>query len=303
MRALSLVLFFITCVYCYDYNKVLLRDVEVLTFNKNEYTIAGRNPSVPQLSCVGGTGRHFSNEIDVVQCYNKGYDGTDVNWKCESVMRPDLKLGKADVVCEGFLYPDDPYILKGSCSLEFELNVVNSLYKRFNIPVNAPVSTPSLSHTPSQQFNQYRPINTPRQSAPVKYPTPVNNYQRVNKMDDMNSYNSWILSVVHAIKYIFNLIYDVFIKIIYIIGYSLILIVPIYLCIKYPGEIFCGFFYFILALLSASRDNDNVHIHNHNHIYTNNDTCSGSHISTSFTNNDNSSSSNISTTYAKTKRK
>jgi hypothetical protein len=31
------------------------------------------------------------------------------------------RLGKIEVVCEGYDYPDDPYILKGSCGLEYNL--------------------------------------------------------------------------------------------------------------------------------------------------------------------------------------
>ncbi len=37
-------------------------------------------------------------------------------------MDNDFRLGRVEVVCEGYDYPDDPYILKGSCGLEYTLD-------------------------------------------------------------------------------------------------------------------------------------------------------------------------------------
>ncbi|ELR16590.1 uncharacterized protein ACA1_087850, partial [Acanthamoeba castellanii str. Neff] len=36
-------------------------------------------------------------------------------------VRRDYKMGRIEVVCEGYDYPDDPYILKGSCGLEYRV--------------------------------------------------------------------------------------------------------------------------------------------------------------------------------------
>ena len=33
------------------------------------------------------------------------------------------RFGSVEVVCEGYDYPDDPYILKGSCGLEYTLEL------------------------------------------------------------------------------------------------------------------------------------------------------------------------------------
>jgi hypothetical protein len=30
-------------------------------------------------------------------------------------------MGRIEVVCEGYDYPDDPYILQGSCGLEYRV--------------------------------------------------------------------------------------------------------------------------------------------------------------------------------------
>lgn len=54
---------------------------------------------------------------DVVQCYNRGFDGVDVQWECKSQLDENVKFGKLNVICEGYDYPDDSYILAGSCGV------------------------------------------------------------------------------------------------------------------------------------------------------------------------------------------
>ena len=34
-------------------------------------------------------------------------------------MSNSYRFGKIEVVCEGYDYPDDPYILKGSCAVRY----------------------------------------------------------------------------------------------------------------------------------------------------------------------------------------
>ena len=58
----------------------------------------------------------------VVQCYNRGFDGVDVQWECKTDMDNDFRFGRVDVICEGYDYPDDPYITRGSCGLEYTLD-------------------------------------------------------------------------------------------------------------------------------------------------------------------------------------
>ena len=57
------------------------------------------------------------------QCYNRGFDGQDVQWECKADMDNLYRFGSVEVVCEGYDYPDDPYILKGSCGLEYTLEL------------------------------------------------------------------------------------------------------------------------------------------------------------------------------------
>ncbi len=114
-------------------DSVLLEDVQVLTFSKGEYTSGRRSSPIPKLNCVGGTAISQSGNVEVVQCYNMGFDGFDVNWKCESTIDDLYQLGKIEVSCEGYEHPDDPYILKNSCGLEFELNYTPKYYNQQRI--------------------------------------------------------------------------------------------------------------------------------------------------------------------------
>ena len=102
--------------------KVLLRDIQVLTLRQGQMTTGRRSSPVPQLNCVGGSAQgQFTPQV--VQCYNRGWDGQDVQWECKSDMDNLYRFGSVEVVCEGYDYPDDPYILKGSCGLEYTLEL------------------------------------------------------------------------------------------------------------------------------------------------------------------------------------
>jgi len=51
-----------------------------------------------------------------------GSDGQSINWKCLAELDSSVKFGTINVNCEGFLSPEDEYVLAGSCGLEYELD-------------------------------------------------------------------------------------------------------------------------------------------------------------------------------------
>jgi hypothetical protein len=57
---------------------VKLTDVSVLTLYHDKMTAGRRSAGVPQLKCVGGTAGCTTFVPQVVQCYNRGSDGVDV---------------------------------------------------------------------------------------------------------------------------------------------------------------------------------------------------------------------------------
>lgn len=44
-------------------------------------------------------------------------------WQCKADLENTYRFGQMEVSCEGYDYPDDPYILRGSCSLLFKLEL------------------------------------------------------------------------------------------------------------------------------------------------------------------------------------
>ncbi|WAQ85540.1 hypothetical protein PtA15_6A168 [Puccinia triticina] len=104
--------------------KVLLASIPTLTFFDGEQTSFRRTSAVDQLVCQGPGCKIF--RPDVIQCYNKGGSGTDINWRCEADLPAKLKLGRVEVGCEGWSHADDPYVLKGSCALTYTLKIDSS---------------------------------------------------------------------------------------------------------------------------------------------------------------------------------
>jgi hypothetical protein len=104
-------------------DKVKLVDIDTLTFVSGRHTTARRGRPLLQLECVRGNCNDESSSLlpVTVQCRNMGTDGIDVQWKCDAELDNRVKFGELEVSCEGYDNPDDPYVLKGSCRLEYEL--------------------------------------------------------------------------------------------------------------------------------------------------------------------------------------
>lgn len=102
--------------------KILLKNVKTLTLRDGLKTTHNRISPVPQLKCIGGTAKGLY-EVDVLRCKNQGssYDEDDIQWTCTADLPLEFKLGSTDVMCEGFTSSTDPYVLKGSCGVEYRL--------------------------------------------------------------------------------------------------------------------------------------------------------------------------------------
>lgn len=102
--------------------RVLLSSIKSLTLRQGLKTTHNRVSPLPQLNCVGGTAKDLY-DIDVLRCKNVGssYSDEDVEWTCTASLPAEFKLGSTDVICEGFTGSEDPYVLKGSCGVEYRL--------------------------------------------------------------------------------------------------------------------------------------------------------------------------------------
>jgi len=104
--------------------RIHFNDIRALTFRKGVYSTSRRLAPVPQLKCFGGPCHEF--DINTIQCRNIGHDGQLPQWECKT---PDLstrvKIDTHEVVCEGYEHTGDPYVLHGSCGLEYSLKRVD----------------------------------------------------------------------------------------------------------------------------------------------------------------------------------
>jgi len=99
--------------------RIALDSIPAITFYKDTLTAARRTTPIAQLVCLGKPCATYQPEV--VRCRNIGGSGVNVDWKCEADLPSSLRFGKVEVSCEGWSGPGDPYVMKGSCSLEYHL--------------------------------------------------------------------------------------------------------------------------------------------------------------------------------------
>jgi len=94
-----------------------------LTFYYGAQTTSDKSASIPQLTCTGGNGCKYSDKVKIVQCSCTGLnDFNDPQWKCQSELPNDLRLGQVVVSCEGCNEMQNGKYLIGSCGLYYNLN-------------------------------------------------------------------------------------------------------------------------------------------------------------------------------------
>lgn len=125
--------FFVICItaviqsHLVQPKKILLEDIRTLTLRYGEWTTSRRLSPVPQLKCIGGTAGCYAFVPQHVQCYNRGSDGYNIQWECKTDEMNKYRFGKIDITCEGYDYADDPYILAGSCGLEYRIDYLSNV--------------------------------------------------------------------------------------------------------------------------------------------------------------------------------
>jgi hypothetical protein len=104
-------------------NAVLLSTVNALTLRAGRQTTARRASSIPQLTCSGPSHVCKLYSVDMMRCTNEGsdYEAEDIQWSCKANLPEEFKLGATEVGCEGYESSEDPYVLKGSCGVEYRL--------------------------------------------------------------------------------------------------------------------------------------------------------------------------------------
>ncbi|KAK4455852.1 store-operated calcium entry-associated regulatory factor [Podospora aff. communis PSN243] len=102
---------------------ILLSNVQSLTLSSTRPTTHRRVSPIPQLKCISSPRLCKLYTIPTMRCTNQGssYSSEDIEWACTAELPSTLKLGSTEVICEGYDSPDDPYVLKGSCGVEYRL--------------------------------------------------------------------------------------------------------------------------------------------------------------------------------------
>lgn len=129
VKNIIIILFVTICIVSAKKDRIRLKDVEALTLYSDKWTTSRRSAPVKQLTCVGG----YCNQatVETAQCYNRGFDGNDIQWECKAELPSNYKFSRLEVSCEGYEYPDDDYILAGSCGLEYTISEVSKTSSSF----------------------------------------------------------------------------------------------------------------------------------------------------------------------------
>lgn len=122
--------------------KILEEEYRSVTFVDGQMTTARRGDPYPQMSCVEGD---QTRRPKSAVCDNKGKDRYGrVIWECK-YDAPECDIYDVEVICEGYDSPYDPYVLVGSCALEYRLRC-------------RPIPKPYVS--PETKYNQVQPTPT-----------------------------------------------------------------------------------------------------------------------------------------------
>lgn len=106
-----------------DHDSVLLERVQSMTFFNGKMTRGRRVAPVKQIECVSGDAcSHYTPEV--INCRNLGKnDQNSIQWECKAELPDYYQLGQATVGCEGYTSASDPYILAGSCGVEYSMHL------------------------------------------------------------------------------------------------------------------------------------------------------------------------------------
>lgn len=132
-------------------NAILLSNVQALTLRNNRMTTSRRVSPIPQLTCVGNQKICKLHQIEAMRCSNDGfdYDEEDIQWTCTAPLPAEFKLGSTDVICEGYRNSDDPWVLKGSCGVEYRMLLTEQGEERFGMGYGGSGSWPSWTGSKS----------------------------------------------------------------------------------------------------------------------------------------------------------
>ena len=126
------------------------RLIKELTLYHGNMTNGRSVDPIPQLKCVGGSAGCNAFIPQTVRCYHSGWNNvTGTQWECKAEKMPNtLDFGKINVNCEGYANRSDPYVLKGSCGLEYTIELRNQRFQPISQPTSNAISGTGKSSNP-----------------------------------------------------------------------------------------------------------------------------------------------------------
>lgn len=103
--------------------RVLMDDIQSLSFHQGQLTTARRLKPVKQLRCVGIAGEGTEPRIGSITCLRIGPAGRygQRQWDCQAKLPAGMVLGNTRLTCEGYDNRADPYVLTDSCAIEYSV--------------------------------------------------------------------------------------------------------------------------------------------------------------------------------------
>lgn len=86
------------------------------------------NPTQPNQTQLNPTQTPTLNKTEILNQTKKTTE--DIQWSCTAPLPPTLRLDATDVICEGYASSSDPYVLRGSCGVEYTLQLTEEGRRR-----------------------------------------------------------------------------------------------------------------------------------------------------------------------------
>ena len=116
-------LFLLLSVGAAAHERVYTGHLQSLVLRAGKDTTHRRVDPVPQIACVGGNAcDRFTPSV--ISCTVIGNEDTSERplWECQADLPIGMRFGTTDVQCEGYESSADPYILAGSCGVQYTLH-------------------------------------------------------------------------------------------------------------------------------------------------------------------------------------
>jgi hypothetical protein len=157
MLKLLLIIIFIININGDIYDKVLLSSISSLTFYPNTLTSFKKTRPIQQMNCKS---MNCNVKLLSITCTNLGIINNDVVWNCVANGLNGYKLIHSTVSCEGYDYPTDPYIVKGSCKVSYDIDRMYTFKRYTTVIIMIVIFIATICCCKHDKRENYIPLHT-----------------------------------------------------------------------------------------------------------------------------------------------